>query len=306
MLDVSVMAALKQRVAELAVVVPTGAAVTYLDYAVANNVGDVLIMLGTDAFFTANSNRIAVAGNADNGLRRLAATQQRELIVLQGGGNLGDLYPGHERFRQAVIAARQHNPIVILPQTVHFESRAALARASRIYRAHPDLVICVRDRESEHVAREHLADRVLLAPDMAHYLWPVPPQQAGQEALTLLRTDGEAVAGSTRGVDWNAALTPVTKIAIKCINRLHRIDGTVRTGLPLYDLNRTLALRIMAEAVEFFSPYGVVTTSRLHAHILACLMGKEVTLLDNSYGKNRSYFEAWTRDAGVRMLTRPY
>ncbi|MCI0590964.1 MAG: hypothetical protein L0Y67_05085, partial [Gammaproteobacteria bacterium] len=35
-------------------------------------------------------------------------------------------------------------------------------------------MICVRDRESEHVAREHLADRVLLAPDMAHYLWPVP------------------------------------------------------------------------------------------------------------------------------------
>ena len=46
--------------------------------------------------------------------------------------------------------------------------------------------------------------------------------------------------------------------------------------------------------VAEFSRYSHVTSSRLHAHILSTLMGIPNTLIDNSYGKNSSYFEAWT------------
>lgn len=294
---------LKREVHALARVIPAGAAITYLDYPVTNNIGDVLIMLGADEFFRANRNRIAVCGTADNGLRRLRATPSGQLIVLHGGGNLGDLYPGHERFRRAVIAARPDCPIVILPQTIHFRDPAELRASADVYRAHPDLVLCVRDQASERIAREHLAERVVLAPDMAHTLWPVPCAEPGSGDLLLLRTDAEASADAGAGIDWNAVLSAPTKAGIHAMNALHRLDGRIPTGLPLYRMYRRLARRVMAEAVAFFSPYARVTTSRLHAHILACLMAKPVLLHDNSYGKNRSYFEAWTSRLGQVTLT---
>lgn len=301
---VAAMDGLKREVEALSGVIPPGAEITYLDYPVTNNIGDVLIMLGADEFFRANRNRIAVCGTADNGLRRLRATPKGQLIVLHGGGNLGDLYLGHERFRRAVIAARHDNPIVILPQTIHFRDPAELRASAAIYRAHPDLVLCVRDKASERIAREHLCDRVVLAPDMAHTLWPVPCANPGSGDLLLLRTDAEASSGaSAAGIDWNAVLSAPTKAGIHVMNALHRLDGRIPTGLPLYRMYRVLARRVMAEAVAFFSPYAQVTTSRLHAHILACLMAKPVLLHDNSYGKNRSYFEAWTSRLAQVKLT---
>lgn len=39
-----------------------------------------------------------------------------------------------------------------------------------------------------------------------------------------------------------------------------------------------------------------VVTDRLHGHILSCLLGKPHVLLDNSYGKNGSFFKSWESD----------
>jgi pyruvyl transferase EpsO len=46
----------------------------------------------------------------------------------------------------------------------------------------------------------------------------------------------------------------------------------------------------------------IVVSDRLHAHILCLLMGIPHVLVDNSYGKVKSFFAAWTKDApGVRF-----
>jgi len=40
----------------------------------------------------------------------------------------------------------------------------------------------------------------------------------------------------------------------------------------------------------------LVITDRLHGHILSLLMGIPHVLLDNSYGKVRRFYEAWTKE----------
>jgi pyruvyl transferase EpsO len=42
-----------------------------------------------------------------------------------------------------------------------------------------------------------------------------------------------------------------------------------------------------------------VLTDRLHGHILCMLLGIPHILLDNSYGKNRGFFEQWTRESDL-------
>jgi pyruvyl transferase EpsO len=58
---------------------------------------------------------------------------------------------------------------------------------------------------------------------------------------------------------------------------------------------------LVRDAVELFAKSDHVVTDRLHGHILACLMDKSSTVVDNFYGKNFSYVNAWT--AGSALVT---
>ena len=57
--------------------------------------------------------------------------------------------------------------------------------------------------------------------------------------------------------------------------------------------------RLLPAMSAIFRSYDRVVTSRLHAHIFACLVGTPSILIDNSYGKNRTYFDAWTGALGL-------
>jgi exopolysaccharide biosynthesis predicted pyruvyltransferase EpsI len=48
--------------------------------------------------------------------------------------------------------------------------------------------------------------------------------------------------------------------------------------------------------VRFLSGYNRIYATRLHAAILSVLLCKPFTFLDNSYGKNRSFYETWLSD----------
>ena len=50
------------------------------------------------------------------------------------------------------------------------------------------------------------------------------------------------------------------------------------------------------EGVRFISPYREVETTRLHGCILSILLGKKITLIDNSYGKNGNFYNTWLSD----------
>ena len=51
-----------------------------------------------------------------------------------------------------------------------------------------------------------------------------------------------------------------------------------------------------ARGCSLMASARVVVTDRLHAHILCVLLGVPHVLLDNSYGKVRGFYEAWTSE----------
>ncbi|MNW60467.1 putative pyruvyl transferase EpsO [compost metagenome] len=59
---------------------------------------------------------------------------------------------------------------------------------------------------------------------------------------------------------------------------------------------------LISKAVKLFGSYRLIHTSRLHGHILSCLMDKQNILIDNSYGKNSSYYYTWTHQCGNTEL----
>ena len=69
-------------------------------------------------------------------------------ILIHGGGNLGDLWKAQQALREQIVSAFPDHRIVQLPQTIHFQSPAALERAAALFSNHKQLTIVARDRVS--------------------------------------------------------------------------------------------------------------------------------------------------------------
>ena len=60
-----------------------------------------------------------------------------------------------------------------------------------------------------------------------------------------------------------------------------------------------LARKRLFRGIRILSNAKVVITDRLHGHILSLLLGIPHVLLDNRIGKNRAFYETWTRDSAI-------
>lgn len=294
---------LKEQVNRVLKVVAPGSSIWYVDYPVHPNIGDLLIMLGTELFFEENGIRVLARYSMYNFPKR-PRVPKGCIIVLHGGGSFGDIYEATELFRERVIAACRDNRVVVLPQTVHFRSQAAVERMASMLSTHRDLHVFVRDKVSFDFLKSVLSSTdVQMAPDMAHYLWPLlwddqyDPQKP---PLYLMRTDREqSVLASVPSIvgpriDWPDLVSWRDWWLIGGLIRLQELLARLNTRSATSAWWRQRAVDLVNRAIALYRQHGTIITSRLHGHILACLMGHPTVLLDNSYGKNRAYFEAWT------------
>jgi exopolysaccharide biosynthesis predicted pyruvyltransferase EpsI len=234
----------------------------------------------------------------------LRAKVPRGTIFVHGGGNLGDLWKAQQEFRERIVAAFPSHRVIQLPQTIHFESPAALEKAAELFSAHQNLTIIARDRVSLRIAREDLRCRkTLLCPDSAFALGPMDrPSQPTDDVVMLVRSDKESarrpLPAGISPVDWIGDQT-TPRLRVERFLRRHRMGLKLRTRL-----RRPLAQERLMRGCRVLSRGREVATDRLHAHILCLLMGIPHVLVDNNYGKLSSFFDAWTRNApGVRFCS---
>lgn len=286
--------------------------VDYLDYPLHGNIGDLLIFLGTLKFLSNNNIKI----KNTNCLQNWSTKCKSNVILLHGGGNLGDLYGRHQNLREEVIVHNLDKRIIILPQTIFFSENCNYDKACNAFRKHPDLHICVRDKKSFELA-QGMSDKVLLLPDMAHQLYPVlnnNNQPIEGSALFLKRSDKESFEDNNtfhniafdRIVDWDAIIGDSELLNLKNMKLFLRaikfFSDNSKLNLLFMKMWQNKSLKWMGLAVNEFSKYQTVYTDRLHAHLLSCLMDKESKLMDNTYGKNFEYAKTWTLKSPMVQL----
>lgn len=297
------MAELKNELQGILKVIPPGSKVYYLDYPLYNNGGDMLIMKGTEKFFKDNGIHVLARYNLYDFPDRLRP-EPGSMIVLQGGGNFGDLYVHHQELRERVVREFPDHRIVVLPQTIYFRNEAAYDRSATIFDAHPDVHLFLRDKACFELAkRKFIRAHVYLSPDMAHQLWPIVTAQKGdRELLHFLRSDIEAGSGQT-GLqsldqqdcrDWDTLFSRTESKVTYQMPRFFKLNKKLKGPLPARLFWYKYTDYLIGKAVHLFGSYKAVRTSRLHGHILACLMDKPHELIDNSYGKNSQYYHTWT------------
>jgi exopolysaccharide biosynthesis predicted pyruvyltransferase EpsI len=273
-----------------------------LDFPNHGNVGDSAIWMGTRALLERIGARVTYT--CDFMTLRTAMLRRnvgKGPIFLQGGGNLGDLWPDFQRFREHVIEAFPETRVILLPQAIHFEGRESVARARQVFGSHPRLTLLVRDRQSLEIARSELKIRAILCPDLAFGLGPLcrtgPPTR---DLLLLARRDKEAAGQSAaahviggRVADWgdDDLLVGVLRALTRRALRPRLLGGLWHHVTRVYDAFARARLRA---GIRLLSTSRVVVTDRLHGHILCVLLDIPHVVLDNSYGKLRSTLDAWT------------
>lgn len=302
----STMDQLKDKLRDLLALIPSGSQIALIDEPVHRNIGDHLIQIASESFFREHNIRIVYRANiwSYKASHCYALLDTGTILVFQGGGHLGDLYPHHQDLREQVLRDFPDHKAVILPQSVYFQSASRLRQAKASFNTHEHLHICLRDRASWQFAKEHFSSPLHLLPDMTHQLWPMAitqPVRQNVTALFLIRRDKEGSAIPTTlepyrqyFIDWAQLVTYKDKlILVGCV--VGFLLGKQHNGFRLYTDRVIQQLRhnLVRKAVSLFTDYEKIVSSRLHGVLLGLLLGKEVIALPSSTGKTVAYHATW-------------
>ncbi|MBX6376407.1 MAG: polysaccharide pyruvyl transferase family protein [Acetobacteraceae bacterium] len=241
------------------------------------NAGDSLICLGTMHLLDRLGVRWEPVGAQGN--------VQGQTVLIGGGGNLVPLYRdtrvAMERF--ATAAAR----LIVLPHTIR--GNEDLLRSLG-----PTATVFCRDVESyAHVLRNTAPGvEVVLAHDMAFHV----------EADRFLRSHPQADRFRARFAErLGEAGVDLASDAVRRRARFGRGDeeSAGHVANPHLDVSAVFAFGTWPHAAELSAwcllealrIVESVETDRLHVAIGCALLGRECTLHDNSYGKNRVVYD---------------
>lgn len=281
----------------------------YLDLPYHSNIGDTLIWEGTLEFLKQIPQKCLYTSSYETYIPQ--PINSNTIIFLHGGGNWGDLYPKHHEFRKRIIKEYPHNRIIILPQTIYYPNTEALEKDSFFFNQHPNVIICTRDNASYQLLKTHFQKNlILLIPDMAFFLsLPNVKTKKNGQILFLKRKDKELSSHThiptTLNVDthdWPSMENDYWKIRI--VNILFGILKTIiapfnsqlSKRIKDFKYNYFIRKHYIKIGTTFIDKYDTVYTTRLHGMILSILLDKYIYIMDNSYGKNFSFYHTWLKD----------
>ncbi|SEI40153.1 Exopolysaccharide biosynthesis protein EpsI, predicted pyruvyl transferase [Dyadobacter koreensis] len=280
------------------------------------NIGDNLIWAGELKYLSRLKYRMLYSSNLY--LTDFSKIPNNCTILLNGGGNFGDLWRVVQNFRNKVIQNFPNNKIVIFPVSVHYEDINNLKKDAEIFNSHRDISICVRDIRSYDLLKKNFNSKIFLIPDMAFCLDfnDAVSLQKTNKTLLLLRKDKEANpeieeiirhnlnGRSYQTADWPtfSDRVPLTEKFMKVFDKKiakHLIKVPLLGSLidPKHGIkNKNSMDNYIRIGVDFINEFDEIYSTRLHVFILSVLLNKKVYIIDNSYGKNSNFYKTWMYD----------
>lgn len=190
--------------------------------------------------------------------------KQKDTIFMQGGGNMGSLYPHEEQIRRDVAKKYADNKIIVMPVSIFFADdemgQKELIKSIDAYQKARDLTIIQRDEVSHQYALKHFPMvRNILAPDAATSLEGVCRPEVRQGVQFFLRADKEKVSSDT--------LLDAIKASLQAKNIPYEInDTTINSSV----LNEDRRERVQ-ERLQMAAKARVVVTDRFHGLVFSVI-----------------------------------
>jgi pyruvyl transferase EpsO len=278
----------------------TGAPFAIVDFPNIRNVGDSAIWLGEIAYLTRRHGvkPAYVSEMYDFSEEELNARVPEGPVFIHGGGNFGDIWMGHQNFRERILRSCVGRPVVQFPQSIHYSSPQRIDETARLIDRHGNFTLLVRDEESKQFSEKHFNCRVVLCPDMALCIGPLQSAAPQIPLLAMLREDREkagtqdvSVLGDVPVEDWISEPWLPVRVA-KTMGMVGAMSlDTLRMR---YGRFNAAANQRFGRGIRQISRARTLITDRLHVHILSLLLGRPHAVLDNSYGKIARFMAAFS------------
>ena len=268
----------------------------FLDSPSYENLGDQAIAYATTKFLKDTLSNYEIIEVTENNLIKYLSflkdkIKKDDLIVLQGGGNLGDLYPRYEFLRRQVIKNFPNNKIIIFPQSVWFSNTNKGYKeqniSSKIYGKHRYLTICARDSKSYNLMKKIFPkNKTLLCPDMALYLTNLIQRETREGIGICLRDDLEKISFNEKEKQFIQQIYEQYKKVCKittfsCINM---------------DITSNLRKNLVLDNLKEFSKYDVIITDRLHCVIFSYITNTPCMFFTSKTKKIENLYYDWLKN----------
>ncbi len=222
-------------------------------------------------------------------LKRVVGKQ--DIILLKGGGDIGNLYPDIEVIRQKYIKKFPNNKIISFPQTIYFSNdkfgNKMLKKVKKVYGKHKNLVLFARENKSYIKMKEVFnQNKVYLVPDIVLSLNEEEPKEKREYITLCFRKDIECKMPQ----DMKEKMIKQLKDEYneKIIEQDTHI-GDVR-------IEENEREDFLQKIWTTFRKSKIVLTDRLHGMIFCAITGTPCIAFPNSNGKIQATYETWLKD----------
>jgi len=288
----------------------------YLDLPYYSNIGDILIWKGTEKFLKTRPYKCLYKASIETYITPKISNDV--IILLQGGGNFGDIWRRHTDFYLRIIQEFPENKIIIMPQTVFYESGSIQRKDAHSMAKHSNLTICARDNVTHKLLTTNFSkNTILIVPDMAFFI-PVTflnkyRKREQNKTLFIKRNDKELQQydfkihlqnqKNIENHEWPSMekklFITIVLLFLKKLNLVFKaykyINLITSKTIDWFAINIYMP-RLIKIGVQFISRYKYIYSTRLHGTILGMLLHKKIIFFDNSYGKNCSFYTTWLKD----------
>lgn len=264
----------------------------YLGIPEHGNLGDQAIALATQAYLAHHLPDAPVFQVPDTQVHHalpLLARKIRpqDMILIHGGGNLGDIWPEAEDVRREIVQHFKGNRIIQMPQSVHFNQSAEQAKSRRIYSQATNLTLVGREMMSVTKMCDDLAHEAALVPDMVMWLQlrQFEKDEPRHGVMTIFRQDVEQQYDNQLKQQIN------TKLA----TRFERVTAS-DTVLQLQVMDTAQRQEYLTNYWHEMTRHEVIVTDRLHGLIFGLITQTPTVALANNNGKITSLYDTWLTD----------
>jgi pyruvyl transferase EpsO len=299
--------------------VARGAPVALVDFTETPNAGNHAMWLGEKRLLTELGATVVYQCSAQSYDRAAMAEKLGAgTIFLHGGAHAGGKDAAHRGFRWRVLADFPQNAAIVMPHQPAPQDEDHMTRAAETMKGRANLILFAASEKARQTLTRHFGNstRIELAPDATFLL---PPRkriaEIAYDMVWIARTDGDkaneqtetaarlssqsaekfTIPGFSDGVEisYVAKHRPQT-ILLTDWQALVYENELARLALRRLDFD-SWAQVYVNRAFYLLSLGQVLITDRLHAHLLAILLGIPNILLNDGAGRNWAFHESWTK-----------
>ncbi|CAM3167366.1 polysaccharide pyruvyl transferase family protein [Pediococcus acidilactici] len=272
-----------------------------LDVPTNGNIGDQAIVYATRLFLkrlVPNYSILEVTYTDLNAVLNVLKNNlsNHTLIILNGGGNLGDIYPSEEFNRWLTFKKLKANKKILFPQSISFQKNKKgekmLKKSISSYTKATNLEVFLREKKSFNFFKnKYKINNSTLVPDIVFSLEKAISINNNKRSgvITLLRNDVEK---------GNYDLTELYK---KFVDKSVKYSDTFVANITVDKSNRE---KLVLDKINELSKYELVITDRLHGMILSYLSHTPTLVIENNNWKIKSTYETWLKKAPyIEMLS---